>query len=124
MQIPLRDLNREQQMEAVRELVSAMRLANTVWYEVLKQEIVNPSEIDIRRCLFDKCIGHLPFVVEALFSHSKVPHPTERQKRYCLRLCREKGLDPKAVMGLFVENVGLSRADLSRIITILERTNT
>lgn len=114
------ELKDEKRKELVSEYVSAIRVAKDIWEELKNKKFVNAKDSELRKCLFDKCIPHLPFLVADILAKDKCV--TDKQVEYCRDLFLE-GIgenDSENVLRAFIKGAGLNRWQLSRVIQRLE----
>jgi len=112
----IKELDEKQRGEVVEEIVGSIRIAKKAWDTVITNGILSKEDSDVRRCLFDKCIGHLPFLIKDILDKEK--GATDNQKRYFLDLCKNKTAGE--VARLVVDNVGVERVEMSRVIDVLK----
>jgi hypothetical protein len=115
----IRDLDEKQRKEIVGEIVGGIRIAKRAWDTVVTNGILSKDDGDVRRCLFDKCIGHLPFLVNDLLENGKKEEgASEKQKKYFLDLCKDKKAEE--IAKIVMENAGIEKVEMSRIINVLK----
>jgi hypothetical protein len=112
----VKELDEKQRKEIVEELVSSIRIAKRAWDTVVTNGILSKEESEIRRCLFDKCIGHLPFLIKDVLG--KEEGASEKQKKYFLDLCKDKKAEE--IAKIVMENAGIEKVEMSRIINVLK----
>ena len=112
----IKEMDEKQRGEIVNEIVGSIRIAKKAWDTIITNGILSKDDMEVRRCLFDKCIGHLPFLIKDILDKEK--GATDNQKRYFLDLCKNKTAGE--VARLVVDNVGVERVEMSRVIDVLK----
>ena len=112
----IKELDEKQRGEVVEEIVGSIRIAKKAWDTVITNGILSKEDSDVRRCLFDKCIGHLPFLIKDILDKEK--GATDNQKKYFLDLCKNKTAGE--IARLVVDNIDVERAEMSRVIDVLK----
>lgn len=112
----IKELDEKQRKEVVEELVNSIRIAKKAWDTVVTNGILSKEDAEVRRCLFDKCIGHLPFLIKDVLG--KEEGASEKQKKYFLDLCKNKTAEE--IAKLVVDHVGVEKVEMSRVIEMLK----
>ena len=112
----IKELDEKQRGEVLDEIVGSIRIAKKAWDTITTNGILSKEDSDVRRCLFDKCIGHLPFLIKDILEKDR--DMTGKQKKYFLDLCKNKTAEE--IARLVIDNVDVERAEMSRIIDVLK----
>ena len=112
----IKELDEKQRGEVLDEIVGSIRIAKKAWDTITTNGILSKDDSDVRRCLFDKCIGHLPFLIKDILEKDR--DMTGKQKKYFLDLCKNKTAEE--IARLVIDNVDVERAEMSRIIDVLK----
>ena len=112
----IKELDEKQRGEAVEELVSSIRIAKKAWDTAVANGIMSKEDTEVRRCLFDKCIAHLPFLVKDILD--KEESASDKQKKYFMDLCKNKTAEE--IARLVIDNVGVEKVEMSRVIDMLK----
>jgi len=112
----IKELDEKQRGEVLDEIVGSIRIAKKAWDAVITNGILSKDDMEVRRCLFDKCIGHLPFLIKDILEKDR--DMTGKQKKYFLDLCKNKTAEE--IARLVIDNVDVERAEMSRIIDVLK----
>jgi len=112
----IKELDEKQRGEVLDEIVGSIRIAKKAWDAVVTNGILGKEDGEVRRCLFDKCIGHLPFLIKDILEKDR--DMTGKQKKYFLDLCKNKTAEE--IARLVIDNVDVERAEMSRIIDVLK----
>ena len=112
----IKELDEKQRGEVLDEIVGSIRIAKKAWDAVITNGILSKDDMEARRCLFDKCIGHLPFLIKDILEKDR--DMTGKQKKYFLDLCKNKTAEE--IARLVIDNVDVERAEMSRIIDVLK----
>ena len=112
----IKELDEKQRGEVLDEIVGSIRIAKKAWDTIISNGILSKDDMEVRRCLFDKCIGHLPFLIKDILEKDR--DMTGKQKKYFLDLCKNKTAEE--IARLVIDNVDVERAEMSRIIDVLK----
>ncbi|MDI6916582.1 MAG: hypothetical protein QMC80_02150 [Thermoplasmatales archaeon] len=112
----IKELDEKQRGEVLDEIVGSIRIAKKAWDTVITNGILSKEDVEVRRCLFDKCIGHLPFLIKDILGKEK--GATDNQKKYFLDLCKNKTAEE--IARLVIDNVGVERVEMIRVIDMLK----
>jgi len=112
----IKELDEKQRGEVVDEIVGSIRIAKKAWDTIISNGILSKEDTEVRQCLFDKCIGHLPFLIKDILEKDR--DMTGKQKKYFLDLCKNKTAEE--IARLVIDNVDVERAEMSRIIDVLK----
>jgi len=112
----IKELDEKQRGEVLDEIVGSIRIAKKAWDTITTNGILSKDDSDVRRCLFDKCIGHLPFLIKDILDKEK--GATDNQKKYFLDLCKNKTAEE--IAKLVIDNIDVERAEMSRVIDMLK----
>jgi len=112
----IKELDEKQRGEVLDEIVGSIRIAKKAWDAVITNGILSKDDMEVRRCLFDKCIGHLPFLIKDILEKDR--DMTGKQKKYFLDLCKNKTAEE--IARLVIDNVDVERGEMSRVIDMLK----
>jgi len=112
----IKELDEKQRGEVLDEIVGSIRIAKKAWDTIISNGILSKDDMEVRRCLFDKCIGHLPFLIKDILEKDR--DMTGKQKKYFLDLCKNKTAGE--IARLVIDNVDVERAEMGRIIDVLK----
>jgi len=112
----IKELDEKQRGEVVEEIVGSIRIAKKAWDTITTNGILSKEDSDVRRCLFDKCIGHLPFLIKDILD--KEEGVTDKQKKYFMDLCKNKTAEE--VGKIVMENAGIEKVEMIRVINMLK----
>ena len=112
----IKELDEKQRGEVLDEIVGSIRIAKKAWDTITTNGILSKDDSDVRRCLFDKCIGHLPFLIKDIPDKEK--GATDNQKKYFLDLCKNKTAEE--IAKLVIDNIDVERVEMSRVIDVLK----
>jgi len=112
----INELDEKQRGEVLDEIVGSIRIAKKAWDTIISNGILSKEDTEVRQCLFDKCIGHLPFLIKDILDKDR--DVTGKQKKYFLDLCKNKTAEE--VGKIVMENAGIERVGMSRVIDVLK----
>lgn len=112
----IKELDEKQRGEIVNEIVGSIRIAKKAWDTIVTNGILNKDDAEVRRCLFDKCIGHLPFLISDLLEKGR--GASDKQKKYFFDLCKNRTAEE--IAKIVMENAGIEKVEMSRIIDMLK----